>query len=325
MLTIGLSTMFQVNQPLQLFALHYPEFDHYWQLELDQRFMGNALEYFDALSEFARQEPRKQALERASFPYHDELFSSYEDLRDQVDIANHGHSRSWGAVRIPDVQPIGPVPPTLTPEDEDFTWGVGEEADLIVSSICAEVIDSWWTFKDWLFGPFWKKLNTPRWFCPPAIMRGSRALIHATHTGQHLRGLSVPSEATLPSWANWLGLKMSYPPQPVYMHDYNAEVSNNRPESDNDETSRFEKDWRHPTIRPFFGDPPNKSETGMSMANPMANGDKGLTHWWVSFYTGKLMDVWIRNEVDADEFPPALKVHNGQVYAPNFAMHPVKT
>jgi len=317
--------MFQINQPLQLFALHYPEFDHYWQLELDQRFMGDSLEYLESLSAFARNEPRKQALERATYPYNPELYQSYDDLRRQVDEANNGSSRAWGPLRISAVQPIGPVPPVKNPEDEDFTWGVGEDADFIATNFCADVRTSSWVFGGFLEGEFKKGHDTPRWFCPPAIFRASRTVLHEAHRGQFEYGIGLPSESKMPTWALWLGLKISYPPQPVYMHAYDEERSKNRPANENDETSWNEEDWRNPEKRPFFGDVPSKSKDGLSLADPQSFADRGLSYWWQSNWPRKIMDVWLKNETEASDMPAILRTKDGKVLVPNIALHPVKT
>lgn len=322
--------MWQINQPLQLLALHYPEYDYYWQLEMDQRFMGDALEYFDSMADFSRSEPRKQSLERATFPYSEEIYSSYEDLLDRVDTANKGQSRAWGAVRIPDVEPIGPPPPTERAEDENFSWGVGEEADVIVTSFCEDVRSTEWVFRDWYEGTLHMDNDTPRFFCPPAITRASRKILRAIHAAQYTRGLSIPSEATLPTWACWLGLKLSYPPQPVYMHRRGVTNPDNDseapPEGETDETSRFEVlPRRGPEGRPFFGDTPQKSADGLAHGNPQAFGDRGLTYWWTSDYPRRIMDAWLgKNVVGSEELPTVLVASEGKVYAPNFAMHPVK-
>ncbi|KAG9252550.1 uncharacterized protein F5Z01DRAFT_625554 [Emericellopsis atlantica] len=317
-------SMFQINQPLQLFALHYPEFDHYWQIELDQRFMGHAGEMLDAMADFARMEPRKQALERSTFPYSEELYDDYEELMVRVDEASKGKSRAWPALRISDVKPVGPVPPDKS-QDDAFSWGVGEEAAFIATSFCADVRTSTWVFGGWLEGHLNKGHDTPRWFCPPAIFRVSKTVLLEAHRAQFETGLSLPSESTMPTWALWLGLKVSYPPLPVYMHPYSAERSNKRPGNENDETSRLEDEWRHHDKRPFFGHLPERSENGLSMANPQSFADRGLTYWWVSNWPRRIMDVWMRNEVDAADLPGFMRVHEGQVYAPNFMMHPVKT
>ncbi|ODA81085.1 hypothetical protein RJ55_04048 [Drechmeria coniospora] len=312
-------TMWQANQPLQLFALHYPEFDHYWQLELDQRFLGDAGKYLDAVSDFARNEPRKQSLERSTFAYSDDFQTSYDDLIRQVDSANKGSSRTWGPVRVSEIDPIGPEPPVPRPEDDDFFWGVGEEADVIVTGACADVRGSSWVFAHYIKG-FWKGTATPRWWCPPAVMRASRPLLLAVHQAQHDLGLELPSEATLPTWALWHGLKLSRPPQPAYMRPHEAE----RKDFGDDDT-RDPARWLNTTTTPWFGHNPANSTDGMSHANPQSFADRGLTWWWVSEWPRNIMDVWLAGSTDDEKMPGMLQVRDGKVYVPNLAMHPAKT
>ncbi|KAM4058876.1 biotin synthase-like protein [Hirsutella rhossiliensis] len=311
-------TMWQVNQPLQLFALHFPEFDHYWQIELDQRFMGDAGAHLDAVAAFALNEPRKQALERSSYAFNEDVHGTYADLMLDVDMANQGKSRAWGPMRIPDVVPVGPMPPVKNPEEDDFTWGVGEEADIIVSSFCADV-----HHVDWIFRGYTEGLlaggETPRWYCPPAIERVSRTMLMLTHQAQHDDGLSVPSEAVFPTWAMWHGLKLSYPPQPAYMRPRDPGVG------DGEETSRNPDNWRHPERTPWFGQTPDRSRDGMSHANPQSLADSGLTWWWTSEWPREIMDVWLEGDTSADAMPGVLAMEDGEVYVPNFAMHPVKS
>ena len=310
--------MWQANQPLQLFALHYPEFDHYWQLEMDQRFLGEAGRYLDAVSAFARKEPRKQAFERATFSFSELESGSYAAFSRDVDAANAGRSRAWGPVAIPDVAPIGPEPPSAGPGDDDFRWGVGEDADVLLSGFCEDVRTANWVFRDYIQG-FRRGTRTPRWWCPPAIMRGSRALLLSVHAAQHERGLSLPSESILPTFALWHGLKLSYPPQPAYMR---ARPPGREPQ---DETSRNRSEWRHPRRKPWFGWAPGESADGMGHPDPQSFADHGNTWWWASEYPRRVMDVWLRGEAHAVDMPSMLAVREGTVYAPNFAMHPVKT
>jgi hypothetical protein len=313
------STEYQANQPLQLFALHYPEFDHYWQIEMDQRFLGDAGEYLDSVSAFARYEPRKQSLERASFLYSETAHGSYANFTRAVDAANHGKSRAWGPIHIPDVQPIGPEPHIANPKDDDYWWGVGEDADVIVTSFCADVLESKWAWQMYIKG-FREGFFTPRWCCPPAIMRGSRALLLTVHEAQLEDGLSVPSEAVFPSFALWHGLKLSFPPQPVYM---SPERSDER--GHNDETSRVASEWLDKSHTPWFGHDPATSLDGTAHANPSSKANRGLSWWWTSTYTREIMDVWLNNGIVGEDVPDMLVVQDGVVYAPNMAMHPVKT
>ncbi|KAH8890330.1 hypothetical protein GQ53DRAFT_174618 [Thozetella sp. PMI_491] len=296
-------TMWQVYQPMQLFALYYPEFDHFWQLELDMRFTGDAGLYLDTLANFARREPRKQMLERSTFQQMQDEIGSYKSLQEAVNVAAVGGSYVWGPLRIPEVKPIGPVPPTRDPLDDNFSWGVGEEAAVIVTSFCSNATNAHhWVFKDWIYG-FGDNTGTPRFFCPPAIMRTSRSLLLAIHESQLVKGLRVPSEATPVSFALWNGLKISYPPQPLFWR------------LENDEETR--KGW-------WKGGPAN-STRGIGPQDATHPGGDGLSFWWESSWPRKVVNAWMGNETpDDEEFPWILTKKDGAVYAPNMLLHPVK-
>lgn len=123
----------QMEQARQVLAHLFDEFDFYLSLEIDMRITGNSGTFINAVESFARNEPRKQARERSSF-FYNEIYNTYANLSSMVDNAlNHGSSY-WHGVKIPDVESIGPEPPTVRAEDDNFDWGVGEEADLILLS-----------------------------------------------------------------------------------------------------------------------------------------------------------------------------------------------
>jgi len=297
--------MWQVFQPMQLFALHYPEFDHFWQLELDMRFTGDAGKYFDSLHNFSRKEPRKQALERSLFMHMQQKIGDYKTFFDAVDKANNGSATIWGPLHIPDIKPIGPEPPVEDAIDDRFQWGVGEEADLIVTAMCGNVLLTYeWVFRHWI-GGFKAAQDTPRYWCPPAVMRASRTLYLAVHEAQHTRGLHVPSEATLPSFALWHGLKMSLPQHPVYFER----------EHDDDYQELW---WRGGPAKSTIGAGPDEL--------PMIIG-LGLGYWWQSGWPRQIMDAWEGRKVkDGVRFPWVLKnnIDEGKVYIPNMILHPVK-
>ena len=119
-----------MEQARQLFTHHFPKFDHFWQLELDIRFTGDAGRMLGAIEEFARKEPRKQARERSSYFFVPEVHKTYENLTRQIDMTLRGGSAFWHGVKIPDFEQLGPKPPFESAKADYFEWGVGEEADV---------------------------------------------------------------------------------------------------------------------------------------------------------------------------------------------------
>ncbi|KAK4641452.1 hypothetical protein QC761_501780 [Podospora bellae-mahoneyi] len=296
-------TMWQVFQPMQLLALFYPEFDHWWQVEMDMRFMGDAGKMLDRLALFAREEPRKQALERATFWHMINEIGDYEEFSKQVDKANNGGSLAWGPMRVREILPIGPEPPVSDPRNETFHWGVGEEADVITTSYCNDANKpNSWVFKEWIYG-FKKGVQTPRYYCPPAIMRGSRTLLLAIHQAQVEQGIRVPSEATLPSFALWHGLKLSFPQHPVFHRD-------------NGDDKMQDEWWRGG---------PRASKSGNGPDNLDHPRGMGLTFWWESDFPRQIFSAWTGRKLEEGvDFPWLLHQQDGQIFAPNIIMHPMK-
>ncbi|KAL2258550.1 hypothetical protein VTK26DRAFT_8107 [Humicola hyalothermophila] len=295
-------TMWQVFQPMQLLALHYPEFDHFWQLEMDMRFLGDAGKFLDRLTMVARNEPRKQALERSSFWHMIAETGDYGELSRAVDKANKGGSHAWGPMRVREILPIGPEPPVADPRNETFQWGVGEEADAIVTSYCMNAnIPNKWAFRDWIHG-FRTGVKTPRFYCPPAIMRASRPLLLVIHQAQLEDGIQVPSEATLPSFALWHGLKLSFPQHPVFHRD-------------RDNHSMRGKWWRGG---------PRASSTGLGPDTSDHPRGMGLTFWWESDWPRQIFSHWTGRAKDGSEAPWLLQRIDGKLWAPNIMLHPCK-
>ncbi|KAI9712732.1 MAG: hypothetical protein M1820_001354 [Bogoriella megaspora] len=294
---------FQAYQPLQLFAQFYPEFDYYWDIEMDVRFTGHAGAYLNSLSKFARNEPRKQSHERARYYYMPAVHGSYSEYVSLVDLSESGKG-IWGGIQIPDINPIGPTPPRSKPERDDFKWGVGEEADLIVSNACYDVkdMDNEWTYKHWIYG-FHLAEDTPRFGCPSALTRVSWNLLNAVHYAQVHHRKRLQSEATLPSFALWHGLKASFPPQPWFQLE---------PCDPKDMDRYF-----NPT-GPLANARENNTYEGTCQM------DNWPSWWWTGFTPRVIMDMWFENPTEGP-LPSIFREEDGQVYLPNMALHPVKT
>ncbi|KAL2132085.1 hypothetical protein VTI74DRAFT_4238 [Chaetomium olivicolor] len=296
-------TMWQVFQPMQILALHYPEFDHFWQLEMDMRFLGDAGKYLDRITMAARREPRKQALERSSFWHMIAETGDYREFFNAVNQVNKGGSHAWGPMRVSEILPIGPEPPVPDPRNESFQWGVGEEADAIATSYCMDANKpNKWLFRDWIAG-LKSGVKTPRFYCPPAIQRASRSLLFVIHQAQFEQGIRVPSEATVPSFALWHGLKLAFPQQPVFHRD-------------RDDDSNRRKWWRGG---------PKASSSGLGPDDSDHPRGPGLTFWWESDWAKHIFYEWMGRKLDGGSPRPwLLEDRDGKLWAPNIVLHPVK-
>jgi hypothetical protein len=311
------SAFFQVYQPLQLFAQLFPHFDHYWQLEMDAKLTGDAGTWLQAVSEFARKQPRKQSVERSSYFYMPQIHGSYEEFTSAVNDSLRGRG-IWGPVSIPDIpNPIGPLPPVDDPVLDDFHWGVGEHADLILTNALADVMTAkFWPFKGWVHGFELGPEQTPRWYSPVAMGRYSWNLLNAMHHAQAHQGLALSSEAMAISFALYHGLKVAFPPHPWY----------HRPQAD--------REVGVEELSQLFngGTPVQNAELNNGLAFGRAMYDpngvyrlfNGGTWWWVPGYPGRSFKKWMKLGDDMPKMPSMLKEHKGELWVPMMALHPVK-
>ncbi len=151
------------HMPLQYFAYTHPEYDFIWNWEMDVRYTGHWYHLFDSVSKWAKAQPRKGLWERNSRFYVPSEHGSWEDFRQMVRVQTQLGTNSpnniwsglhtgtgtgtgtgtdkregdipiWGPEPPPDDDktsfPNDPTPPTTYDADK-YTWGVGEDADLI--------------------------------------------------------------------------------------------------------------------------------------------------------------------------------------------------
>ena len=131
--------------PVQWFAQSHPNFDFYWNWEMDVRFTGHHYQLTEQLGAWAKQQPRKGLWERNSRFYIPAFHSDFSaQFTDFIQAKYESRTRSgeikadktiWGPHPPPGQAPapFDDQPPmdSPTPAHDNFEWGVGEEADLI--------------------------------------------------------------------------------------------------------------------------------------------------------------------------------------------------
>ncbi|KAK4870235.1 hypothetical protein LT330_005289 [Penicillium expansum] len=208
------SMNFQYWQPVQIFSQMFQDFEYYWQLEMDSRFTGHSYHFLEKSAEFAKRQPRKYLWERNAYFYIPGTHGIWQNFVNMVGSSMQGRKSVWGPMGIPQITPIGPKPPVAFPEDDEYEWGVGEEADLITFIPIFDPTDTQWLFKNMLWG---LPEDVPRRTSPVAMGRVSRKLLRQMHIIQIQRGMGLVSEMTPPSLALWHGLKAVHVPQPLYL------------------------------------------------------------------------------------------------------------
>ncbi|KAJ5595309.1 uncharacterized protein N7459_001517 [Penicillium hispanicum] len=211
------SPILQHHQPLQIFSQLYPNFEYYWQFEMDSRLTGHSYHFLDKAAVFAKQQPRKYLWERNAYFYTPGAHGSWEEFMQMINhsLTNKSDHTIWGPVSRTGVRPLGPEPPVEVPRDDSYTWGVGEEADFITFLPIFNPKDTQWTFPDHIWN-FKYGRDTPRRSAVITMGRYSRRLLELIHHAQATRGLGLASEMTGPSWALHHGLKAVQVPHPIY-------------------------------------------------------------------------------------------------------------
>ena len=126
----------QVAQYLsvQWFLETHPEFDYVWNWEMDVRYFGQIYHTLERLAEFSKAQPRKYMWERNARFYFPGNHGSYKEFFDATnnDIATSSYTTNpiWGQWHFDEEGILGPNPPR-SQEEDNFEWGVGEEADFI--------------------------------------------------------------------------------------------------------------------------------------------------------------------------------------------------
>ncbi|KXG50850.1 uncharacterized protein PGRI_064220 [Penicillium griseofulvum] len=211
------SPQLQHHQPLQIFSQLYPHFDYYWQLEMDARHTGHIYHFLDRAVSFARQQPRKYLWERNAYFYTPGAHGNWSQFTQMVhdSLADNSNRTVWGPVSRTGIRPLGPEPPVPYPDQDNYTWGVGEEADFITFLPTFNPQHTQWTFPDKIWN-FKYGEGTPRRAAVITMGRYSKRLLDLIHHAQATKGLGLASEMTGASWALFHGLKAVHVPHPIY-------------------------------------------------------------------------------------------------------------
>jgi Protein of unknown function (DUF3405) len=194
----------------------HPEFEFFWQFEMDARYTGHTYHLLERAAQFAKKQPRKYLWERNTQFYMPAVHGEWQDFMQDVNDSMAGRESIWGPVPLRNTTAIGPVPPVKSPADDDFEWGVGEEAELITWLPQFDPRETNWPFRDEVYN-FEETDDLPRRSSVVAMSRVSASLLRAMHQDQVSRGLGLASEMSAVSWALYHGLKAVQAPHPIYL------------------------------------------------------------------------------------------------------------
>lgn len=212
--------------PLQHFAMMHPEYEHFWNWEMDMRYLGNYYELFDRIGDWAKEQSREELWERSQKYYIPEVHGGWANFTETV----HNETKASGQRSI-----IGPVlfsgkqnlriqerggsfmPETCATGGNSTECGMGEEADLITLNPIFDAEDSGWVFAQDVTGYDLSLPTPPRRCSIVTASRLSRRLLEVMHEETWRQHHSMFSEMFPASMALHHGLKAVYAPHPVYL------------------------------------------------------------------------------------------------------------
>lgn len=230
----------QQFMPLQWFSKTHPEFDYVWNWETDARYTGNHFHFLEKVVEFARNMPRKHLWERNTRFYFPDEHGNYASFLADTDAmirnatAQGLRTPVWGPQKFDPRQTVfGPVPPR--PQEQDnFEWGVGEEADLLTLQPIWDPTQTEWSYRykiwnfiegkrpqfsaqdpgdDAYYHPDFAKIQ--RRVFINTVARFSKKMLHAMHM-ENRAGRSMQAEMWPATVALQHGLKAVYAPHPIW-------------------------------------------------------------------------------------------------------------
>ncbi|CAD6440439.1 4f531d3f-95fc-43ed-928e-7ef5b50b45b5 [Sclerotinia trifoliorum] len=288
--------------PVQIFALDYPQFDFYWNWEMDTRYTGHHYGLVEKLTKFGTDQPRKYLWERNERYYIPSVHGSYDtDFRKTVEILS-GKDTIWAPPNVSNVVPTGPLPPVSDPAEDNYEWGVGESADYISVAPMFNPNGTGWVGKNDVWG-YDGRNDTPRRTTIITHSRCSKKLLDAMHT-ENLNGNHVSSEMTPQTVALLHGLKAVYAPLPIF----------------------FDRAWNGTSLNKWFNPGP-KEESGSSSDSPFGWGKEkrflGMTWYYRAIPPARLYNNWMGWE---DHGMGGAEWENlyGRPCLPPLLLHPVK-
>ncbi|KAI9372481.1 hypothetical protein BJX61DRAFT_442525 [Aspergillus egyptiacus] len=321
--------------PMQYFAYRHPEYDYFWNWEMDTRYTGHWYHLFDKVVSWAQQQPRRGLWERNSRFYVPSVHGSWEDFRQMArvqteigtnspnnlwsagsnqDFANgekpgrrQGDKFVWGATRpaeqdILEVEGEG-IPPT-TMEKDRYEWGVGEEADLIVFNPLFDPEGTTWNLRDDVTGYSRENGLPPRRAAIITASRLSRKLLQTMHKETTLKRHTMFSEMWPATTALHHGFKAVYVPHSVYI----------------------DRQWPTECLESVFNAGRNGASGGArtSVFGDREHNFRGTTWFYSAGHSPNLWRRWLGYKVDNDGGEQEELAGEGRMCLPPMLLHPVK-
>lgn len=326
----GQDQQHHMDQPLQLFSLLHPEFDHVWQMEIDTRYTGHWYNFFENAAAWSRNQPRKLQWERHAKYYMPSAHSTYANLSAIVEEENPkggvwGPLLSGAGTKEAVPSPAMPAPEGPSQEDDHYTWGVGEDADLVSPAPITDNHPS-------ASGPhshiytqiipqnFPGNPDIPFRFVPYVpLVRVSKRLLCVMHASQIETGIDLIPETMPATLAILHGFKIAFFPLPNYLDTENGEA-----------------EYSPDTVEKQMNGIGDDSPWGSGAPDGIAAIWSRMTYWWTlsdDQYPNRLYSKWLggreQERLDfgrkVDEEDKVKKESGrGRLCLPGILMHPIK-
>lgn len=290
---------------VQKFSHDHPQFDHIWNWEMDFRYTGHHYDLLDKLSSFSRKQPRKGLWERNERFYIPEYHGDYDTTFRKEIEQRYGNDTVWGPINLPFINPVGPQPPVEDPADDDYSWGVGEEADVIMVGPIFNPINSSWIMQKHVWGYYdatHHSWDVPRRTTIVTQSRVSKRLLDIMHV-ENMRGNHVASEMTPQTVALHHGLKSVFAPHPMFM----------------------DRDWSGEFVNKWFN--PGKNGECGGNGSPMGWGRErrysGTTWYYRAEPPNRLYNNWM-GWIDTGIGGQGWEEKNGRPCLPSLLLHQIK-
>ena len=275
--------------PVQVFAMQHPEYEHFWNWEMDLRLVGNYYELFDRIGKWADEQPRSLMWERNERYYVPAYHGSWDNFTASVARdSGIGPDESAAASIVGPVwyegkQPLrseergqSALPESCTIGKPAGKCGVGEGADLIALDPIFDVMGSGWVFSNDVTG--YKNPssdNPPRRASIVTAGRVSRRLLAAMHEEVWRYHRSMFTEMFATTIALHRALKAVYAPHPIYL----------------------DRAWQEPgaAVDAVFNSGEDRSTSGRNSPFDMRNehNQKGTSFYYHSEFAGLLWRRWL--------------------------------
>jgi len=231
-----------LQMAMQYFAHRHPEYDFFWHWEIDIRYTGHYYNLFSQVESWAKRQPRKGLWERSSRFYVPSVHGSWEDfkqmVRVQTEMGTENADTMWSGLKGAKVQPKGDKPiwgperphdpedwfefendpkPSTGYDKDKYTWGVGEDADLITFNPLFDPEGTTWFLANDITGYNATEGLPPRRAAIVTSSRMSKRLLRTMHRETAFKKHHAFSEMWAPTAALHHGYKAVYVPHPMYV------------------------------------------------------------------------------------------------------------